>query len=548
MDVWNLVKRFCIDNKIIISSYVLFSVFGHAIESIVIPRVLAKLFTEINDLEALKKNIFYFIVVFSVQKIFYVMSNFMNRKIEPNLTSFLTVEFVQGVFNKYEATHKPIDVALTMEKITCIRQALEDSIYYIYKLVPVVIVLIITLITVFFVNIKLGFFVLASILCLIIVVIMIKKPKDDTKVKDAMFRYLEDIFINIDLVSSSENGICIAEKNIKERVENLRKLKTKTSFMVGYNQAIGYLLATFLYLGSIIFLYKIYKKKEVSTKMFEANLLTLGQLYKLTYDMSYYLPDFMRNMRIINNNGKFISELFSYKCKVGKVIKLNNLNINFSNVTYKHKSSNIIILDNFSYTISEGTMIALYGKSGSGKSTFTNLILDIIQPNMGNIYLDEYSTNELNKKSIKKYISNVAQNTSSLLQDTIYNNIIFGFEDSPELKTKIVNIVQEYNISKIFNSNNFLDIKVEKNGTSLSGGQRQIVHLLHSLINEEAKVLILDEPTSALDEESKNNVLNLLKRLNQEGRTIIVITHDDTVKEICDKTLYFSKGSNPREI
>lgn len=546
-DVWDLIKRFCITNKGTISFYVLFSVFGHAIESLAIPKLLAKIFTEINDLEKLKKNIFYFIVIFTVQKIFYVLSNFMNRKIEPNLTSFLTVEFVQGIFRKYESTHKPIDVAITLEKITCIRQALEDSIYYIYKMVPVIIVLIITLITIFFVNIKLGLFVMTSVICLIIVVIMIKKPKDDGHAKDAMFNYLEDIFLNVDLVSSSENGISVAEKNIIKRVEDLKKSKTKTVLRVGYNQAIGYFLATVLYLASIIFLYKLYKNGEIIAKTFEANLLILGQLFKLTYDMAYYLPDFMRNIQIIKTNGIFVSELFSYKSKMGKLISLKRTNISFDNVSYGYDNNNNI-LNNFSYTIPVGTMLALYGKSGSGKTTFTNLILDILQPISGNVYLDNYTTTELDKRSIKRCISNVSQDTSSLMQTSIYKNIIYSFEDTPELKSKILTIIEEYNISKIFNNPNFLDINVDKGGTSLSGGQRQIVHLLHAVINDNAKVIILDEPTSALDEESKYNILDLLKRLNSEGRTIIIITHDNSVRKICDKSLLFSKGNNPREI
>lgn len=542
-NVWDLIKKFCINNKGTISSYVLFSVLGHTIEAIAIPRLLAKIFTEIDDFEDLKKNIFYFLVVFSVQKIFYVLSNFMNRKIEPSLTSFLTVEFVQGIFRKYEATHKPIDVAITMEKITCIRQALEDCIYYIYKLVPVIIVLIITLVTIFYISIKLGLFVLTSILCLIIVVIMIKKPKDDTKAKDAMFKYLEDIFINIYLVSSSENGIATAEKNIVSQVENLKQARIRTSFRVGYNQAIGYLLATFLYVGSIIFLYKLYRKGEVSTKTFEANLLTLGHLYKLAYDMAYYLPDFMRNVQIIKSNGVFVSELFSYRSKVGKSLELKNIDITFDNVSFNYKGNKI--LDKFSYTIPEGSMLALWGKSGSGKSTFTNLMLDILQAKEGNIYLGEQSITDLNKKTIKKYISNVAQNTSSLMTTSIYENIIFGFEDSIELRNTIEEIAVKYNITKIFNYTNFLDVQVDKGGTSLSGGQRQIIHLLHAVINPHAKVIILDEPTSALDEESKNNILRLLSDLNNQGRTIIVITHDDIVKKTCNRTLTFRKGSNP---
>lgn len=542
-EVWKLIKKFCIQNSGTISWYILFSAMGKAIETLLIPRLLAKIFTEVNDFEALKKNIFFFLIVFTVEKILYLASTYINKRIEPQLTSFLTVEFIEAIFRKYETTHMPIDVAVTMEKINIIRQVLEDLIYYVYKLIPVLIVLVVTVISVFVVNIKLGFFVLTSMIALTIILCSIPKPKDNTREKDAMYVYMEDIFRNMEIISSNEGGLPTAKRGITSRVKSLGRNRTKTGNKVGFNQGIGYLVSTLLYVGSIIFLYKLYKKGEVSTKTFEAYILTLGHLFKLAYDISYYLPDFMHNIQVLMHNAPFINELFSYKHKDGIDVDIPSSDIVFDNVTFGFSSSNI--LTNFDYRIHRGDMLALYGTSGSGKTTFTNLVLDILQPTEGDIFIGEYAVEQLSKKSIRCHIANVAQNTTSLLRISIYSNIIYGFEDTPQLRAKVEALTQEYNLHRIFVHPNFLDLPVGKGGLTLSGGQKQIVHLLHAAINNKAEVIILDEPTSALDSVSKQDIIRLIRVLNEEGRTIILITHDPQIKSICKSVLSFQAGRNP---
>ena len=97
------------------------------------------------------------------------------------------------------------------------------------------------------------------------------------------------------------------------------------------------------------------------------------------------------------------------------------------------------------------------------------------------------------------------------------------------------------------NSNKFLFLSklAGKHGQTLSGGQKQIVHLLRLMINKKNKIIILDEPTSALDGLSRNYVINYLKFLNSMGKTIIIITHDDVLKSFSDYILYFDFGKNP---
>lgn len=542
-DIWKLITKFCIKHSGILIGNVVLSAISRGIETLIIPKLLAKIFTEINDIKATKKNVMVFIIVFALEKIIYLLSNMLYRKIEPLLTSFLTVEFIEAIFRKYEATHYPINVAVCMEKINILRETLESLVYYVYKLIPLFIVLIVTVISVFKLNIKLGCFVLASIVMLVIILYFVPKPPDCTKEKDAVYMNIEDIFNNMEFISCTEGGIAYACKDVTDKVKHLHTNRGKSSVKISYIQALGYGAATIFYVMSVAYLYKLYADKEISAKNFEAYILILGQLYRLTYDMSYHLPDFIQNHRIMNSNAAFVTDLFSYKCKPGLDVCLDNCDIVFDKVSFSFEDK--IILKNFSCHIEEGSILCLFGTSGSGKTTFTNLVVDILQPDKGKVMLGGYDLTTLSKNTVKCHVANVRQNTTSLLQMSIYHNIIFGMEDTLELREQIESIIEEYNLKTIFNNVDFLDMQVSKSGSSLSGGQKQIIHFLHAIISETAKIIILDEPTSALDENTKKNILRLIQDLNSQGRTILIITHDASVLTICSTAFSFASGRNP---
>jgi ABC-type multidrug transport system fused ATPase/permease subunit len=132
-----------------------------------------------------------------------------------------------------------------------------------------------------------------------------------------------------------------------------------------------------------------------------------------------------------------------------------------------------------------------------------------------------------------------------LLHDTLYHNMTYGLVNSPELRTKVEDIFKTYKLQTIFQADDFkfLDNSVGKGGELLSGGQRQVIHLIRCFLNTSAKILILDEPTSALDRHHKTIIGKLLQDIHKQGKTILLITHDDTI--ISPHVLKFQYPDNP---
>ena len=135
---------------------------------------------------------------------------------------------------------------------------------------------------------------------------------------------------------------------------------------------------------------------------------------------------------------------------------------------------------------------------------------------------------------------------------TVYENIIYGYKDSPELKEQIKNVFEKFNFYDVFKNLDedkekwaFLNEKAGKLGENLSGGQKQIIHLLRLNLNTVSKILILDEPSSALDDKTRESASEYIKYLRTKQKTILLITHDDYYKNICDNVLKFSNDANP---
>lgn len=121
-----------------------------------------------------------------------------------------------------------------------------------------------------------------------------------------------------------------------------------------------------------------------------------------------------------------------------------------------------------------------------------------------------------------------------LINDTIYNNISLGM---PIDETKLNLLIKLLNLSNFIDEcENKLDSVINPYSTNLSGGEKQKISILRTLLKNDSSVLIFDEPTSALDYKSKINLLNYLKEI-KEDKIIILISHDDEIKEIVDEVI-----------
>ncbi|MDY6927654.1 MAG: lipid A export permease/ATP-binding protein MsbA [Pseudomonadota bacterium] len=214
-------------------------------------------------------------------------------------------------------------------------------------------------------------------------------------------------------------------------------------------------------------------------------------------------------------------------------------NIRFNNVTFTYPGKHTPAIDNMNLDVPAGTSIALVGRSGSGKSTMSNLLTRFYLPEQGQITLDNTDINEFRLTELRKNIALVSQQVT-LFNDTIANNIAYGVAEnvSREAVEKAAKLAHVMEFAELLEDG--LDTMIGEDGSALSGGQRQRVAIARALLLD-APVLILDEATSALDTESERMIQDALVTLQQD-RTSIIIAHRLSTIENADQILVIDQG------
>ena len=207
------------------------------------------------------------------------------------------------------------------------------------------------------------------------------------------------------------------------------------------------------------------------------------------------------------------------------------------------------VLSGINYQINKGEKIVIVGPSGSGKSTFLRCLNLLERPTSGHIYFDgeDITSPKVNINAVRERMGMVFQNFNLFNNLTVMENIILA-----PVKLKVMSQEQARAKAKeLLQRVNLLD-KADVYPASLSGGQKQRIAIVRSLcMNPE--VMLFDEPTSALDPEMVGEVLDVMKRLAEDGMTMVVVTHEmGFAREVATKVLFVDEGNileenTPRE-
>ena len=230
-----------------------------------------------------------------------------------------------------------------------------------------------------------------------------------------------------------------------------------------------------------------------------------------------------------------VNEIYDHVKSENLIIK--NKDIVFENVTFSYPDGTIA-LKNISTKIKGGSTVALVGKSGSGKSSFINLIPRFYNITSGDIKIDGQSIRNLNIVSLRKEIALVSQEII-LFDDTIKSNIAYGKINASdeEILTASNNAVADEFIKKLPNG---YDSIIGENGVMLSGGQKQRLSIARAMLKN-SSIILLDEATSALDTESETKVKYAIDNLIK-NRTTIVIAHRLSTIKNANKIIVLNEG------
>ena len=194
-------------------------------------------------------------------------------------------------------------------------------------------------------------------------------------------------------------------------------------------------------------------------------------------------------------------------------------------------------LDSINLTVTQGSTIALTGESGSGKSTFLNIMAGLEPPSSGEVFFNEVSLWKMTESNRSKYrrseLSIIFQNFNLINSLTVWENISFQAKLSGKWNSTFAeDLLKETGLMKIRNS--YPD--------QISGGEQQRVAILRSIVAK-PKLLLADEPTGNLDDQNSEIITDLLLRLVAEvGSTLIVATHSQSFASKLNKTLSLKNG------
>ena len=212
--------------------------------------------------------------------------------------------------------------------------------------------------------------------------------------------------------------------------------------------------------------------------------------------------------------------------------------IEFRNVTFKYKNTDINVLEEFNLDIKSGQMIAFVGETGSGKSTIVNLICRFYEPTSGDILIDGKSYKERSQSWLHANLGYVLQ-TPQLFSGTIKENIRYGKLDATD--EEIIHAAKLANahdfISKLENG---YDTFVGESGNKLSLGEKQLISFARAVVANPA-IIILDEATSSIDTENEKTILEAIQTV-LKNRTSLVIAHRLSTVVDADKIIVLRKG------
>ena len=366
------------------------------------------------------------------------------------------------------------------------------------------------------------------------------KVKARTKIENESYGRLTDSLVNILSVKifSMEK---YEKRELKKQTIDIKKENTNYFIFLTFQKIFDYfgILAIILPVSYLTISMKIENKINIGELVFIFSVFG-----SIVWWLRYLARNFIRVSEYYGSIGESIS-LINIIPDIKDIDGSKNIilqtspKIEFRNIVFKYKENLPIVFEDFNLIIQPKQKVGIVGYTGSGKSTFVNLLLRFYELNGGNIFLDNYDIkNDFTQLSLRKNISYIPQEPilfhRSIKENILYGNIKITDEELVEASKKA------YCYDFIMELEKGFDTLVGDRGVKLSGGQKQRIAIARAIIKN-SNILILDEATSALDSITENYIQKALDNL-MENKTVIAIAHRLSTLNNMDRIIVLDKG------
>lgn len=474
-------------------------------------------------------------------------SDYHDTHFLPKLQAFLRSKIMMRLLDKYENSIQELEIGEINTKLVKLPSVITSLIERMKNFViPNMLLHSFAIALFFYVDKYLGIAMMITVVIMYIVMSMAPQKCDRvTMQRDKAFNQLhEEIDDNLRNLYSiyGTNQKKQEVRRIEKFGEHYNKLFKKTTMCsFTLRSFISPFVITFIVV-LMLRINHIVKSKQVNMALFIPVFFITLYIINSFMAMDDQLKHVIFDLGIIKSSIDLIRPFESNKKRHSKSHQNSVVNddegIGLKNVTFSYPNSNTKILNNISLHINKGEKVVILGDIGCGKSTILKLFLRYYKQTSGTVYYNGKSYEDMTLQEIRKRVGYVPQ-VPVLFNRSIIENITYGNKEVT--REEVEKLLEEVGLLTEFKKHkNGLDTKVGKNGSMLSGGQRQLVWCLRVMLSN-PEVLILDEPTSSIDEKSKKILRVLLERFMGD-KTVVMVTHDPAIVSFGKKFIVIKKG------
>ena len=310
------------------------------------------------------------------------------------------------------------------------------------------------------------------------------------------------------------------QTDLQDSVEKRTKVSVFANLIMGATFNGGYITA---------FIWSVYglATKTITFGTVTAYLQLVNRIQRPLFDLIRLLPSIISAKTAIER--LIFLTGFEMESNEDKILLEGSVTLKLKNIRFAYSNESKPLFSDFSMEVKPGTMVAVMGETGVGKTTLLRLLLALIKPESGVITIeDETQSAEVSERTRSNFV--YVPQGNSLFSGTIRENLLLGNSEADDVELQKVLYIASAEF--VYELPEGLNTRLGENGAGLSEGQAQRIAIARSLLRP-GKILLLDEATSALDSETERNFLiNLKKEIG--SRTVIFITHQPEVARFCD--------------